>query len=239
MDFCRHKPDSLYTIFKSLDADVLVIQEYDSIRCMRLTEWLAGDGYKLYQKKHTLTYGENAIYSRLPLKNVRFDHDGLIMVAELFYRGRSICLFNCHLCSNNINEKIIHNDGEADWIKRLPDYIHNVMMSTKKRKSEALYLRQKVDSCLKRDIPIIVAGDMNDVGGSQPIKIIEGRGKTLLHDAWWHAGNGVGNTYHGYGWLHFRLDHIFYSNQFDIIGTHIKEQPFSDHNILITKLIIK
>lgn len=238
LDFFRHNPDSLYTILKRLDADVILIQEYDSIRCAKLTEWLARDGYKLYQKKHSLIYGENAIYSRFPLKNVRYNHDGLMMFADIFYYGRLISLFNCHLCSNNINEKVIRNDGAVDWIKHLPVYIRSIVKSSMIREAEAFNLRLKIDSCLERNIPVIVAGDMNDIGGSKPIKILEGKGNLWLHDVWWHSGNGIGNTYHGYRWLHFRLDHIFYSNHLNVIETRVRKQPFSDHEILITKFKI-
>lgn len=239
LDSCRHRPDSLYLILKKTRADVIVIQEYDSIRCCILTELLAKDGYKLYQKNHSLVYGENAIYSRLLLRNIRFDLNGFMMMAELLYCGRIIGLFNCHLCSNNINEKILNNNGEANWIKRLPEYMNSIMKTSKKREAEAIYLRQKIDSCLKQDIPVIVAGDMNDVGGNRAIKIIEGCGNVSLRDAWWRSGRGIGNTYHGYGLLLFRLDHIFYSNHFKSLQSQVVEQPFSDHNILITKLKFK
>lgn len=239
LDTCRNNPYSLYSKLKDLDADVIILQEYDSIRCNILTEWLGNDGYKLYQKKHLLSYGENAIYSRCPISNIRFENDGLIMYGILSYNGHQICIINCHLCSNNINEKFILNEGQVPWLKIMPEFINKIKISSNRRKIEVLRLRQMIDSCYKLNMPLIIGGDMNDVGGSEPIKIIEGEGETSMFDAWWHSGNGIGNTYNDHGLLHFRLDHIFYSTHFEIINTQVHEQPFSDHEILISKFKLK
>lgn len=238
LDSMRNNPDSLYKILKSLNVDILLIQEFDSDRCARLTEKLATDGYRLYQKKHELTYGENAIYSRIPLRNIQYHNGGLIMHANFSLDGRTGRIINCHLSSNNINDIITNNNGDPEWIKHMPQYIASVSKSSKKRTSEALVIKNEIDSCSQQNMPVIVAGDMNDVGGSAPIKIIEGKGKTSMYDAWWHSGNGIGNTYYNYGWLNFRLDHIFYSKHFDAVESKVIKQPFSDHEVLVSKLQI-
>lgn len=239
LDKNRHNPDSLFDILRSLDADVIILQEYDSGRCNRLSTDLEREGYILYQKKHCLQYGENAILSRYPLTDIRFGNDGLTMFSRLQYRGYDINLINCHLCSNNIGEKIIYNDGNADWLHRLPYYILSIEASGKRRAAEARDLRQYIDSCFINQHAVIVAGDFNDVGGSYVIRTIKGKGRTALSDAWWYSGVGIGNTYHGYDFLHFRLDHILFSCHFEACESKVIEQPYSDHEILITKLRIK
>lgn len=236
LDENRDNPDSLYQIFKKINADVIFIQEFDSARCSLLSEWLKHDGYILYQKRHNLIYGENAIYSKYPIKDICFEHDGLFMYATLLFKDRLIRLINCHLSSNNIGEIVTANNGNPDWIKSLPQYITSINKSGKKRINETLILKQHIDSCLKSNLPIIVGGDINDVGGSKPIAILEGKGDYALNDAWWHNGLGAGITYHGYKWLNFRLDHIFYSNHFRVTKTKIYDQPFSDHKILTATL---
>lgn len=236
LDKFRDNPESLYMIFKDTDADILFIQEFDSGRCARLTELLAKRGYELYNRSHPQSFGENVIYSKFPLKDIKFEQDGLHMYATFKFHSRDISIINCHLTSNNIGEKIITNDSKTDWIKRMPEYIESIKTSSLRREQECKSIRHKIDSYLKKNRYLIVAGDMNDLCGSKCIKTIQGRGDDPLYDAWWKSGTGVGNTYHGYGWLHYRLDHIFYSKGFQAIESKVIKQPFSDHDILETRL---
>lgn len=239
LDKNRESPDSLYKIIRSLEADIILIQEYDSGRCSRLTEWLQRDGYYIYQKKHSNAYGENAIFSRMQLTDIGFGNAGLNMFATLNYNGHIVNIINCHLCSNNIGEKIINNDGNAEWLNRFPEYLRSIIASGNRRKEEANELRLYIDSSLSNNNAVVVAGDMNDVSGSCTLRIIEGKGQESLNDAWWYSGSGIGNTYHGHDWLHFRLDHILYSCHFESSMTQVIKQPYSDHEILVTKLKIR
>lgn len=237
LDKFRDEPDSLYEILINLNADILLLQEFDSTRCAKLTNLLAYDGYRLYQNKHALTYGENAIYSRYPVENVTFDNNGFFMYASLNLNGSKVFFVNCHFTSNNVSS--ILSKGDLLNKQNLLDCVRNVERSGDLRESEACHLRNKIDSCLNLNIPVILAGDINDVGGSKTIRKLEGNGSIALKDAWWSSGFGIGNTYHGYRWLNLRIDHIFYSKHFTPVESRVVSQPFSDHDILYAKIKLK
>lgn len=68
---------------------------------------------------------------------------------------------------------------------------------------------------------------MNDVSGSYTICTLQdGLG---LKDAWWQGGTGFGFTYHGYGVMRFRLDHILYNKYLDLQNVSTPHVGYSDH----------
>ena len=79
--------------------------------------------------------------------------------------------------------------------------------------------------------PIIVLGDMNDVGGSKTIRLIKSSG---LKDAWWEGGFGYGATIHKP--LPYRIDHIFYSNELKLNRVKVvSSEGLSDHDAVFAE----
>ena len=71
-------------------------------------------------------------------------------------------------------------------------------------------------------------GDLNDVGGSPTVKVLEDAG---LSDAWWKGGFGYGATIHRP--LPYRIDHIMYSDRVKLLHIEVVDsEGLSDHNAL-------
>ena len=67
------------------------------------------------------------------------------------------------------------------------------------------------------------------------MNIIEGN---TLKDAWWEGGNGFGFTYKGWH-LRLRLDHILYSDEFELCDVRVVDSDVSDHRVLVADFKLK
>lgn len=240
MDLNRDNPEELLELLLTQYADIILLQEYDSIRCHAFRDTLLQNYPFTHYTSGVMTYGQNAIFSKWKLEpQWQHPEHELINVYKVVRDKDSLAIINCHLQSNNIGEKIILHSGKPSWLDNMGMYVSSINESAEQRKFEAIYIRGIADSCLEASLPVIVAGDMNDVGGSMTIRTIEGSDNSELKDSWWERGTGLGFTYHGYEWLHFRLDHIFHSHHFEAVDAKVVKQSFSDHEILLSKLKIK
>ena len=240
MDLNRDNPDEMLSLLRIQNADLILFQEYDSVRCRALRDSiLVSYPFSHYTSK-AMTYGQNAIFSKFWIEPLHQNPEyNLINSYKVVCEGDSFVIINCHLQSNNIGEKIILGGGTPSWFDKMGTYVESIGKSAKSRKRESEYIRSIAYSCFCASLPIVVAGDMNDVGGSATVRSIEGEGERKLRDVWWQTGNGMGFTYHDYNWLYFRLDHIFCSSHFEVLDSKVIDQSFSDHEILITKLKFK
>lgn len=200
------------------------------------------------------------VYSRYPLtllKSVRI-HEDLIPdslrlpdngLRKLTYRDTqawlirvdapqdSLLLVMVHLKSNQyaLARKNVKADStKSRWRDGIDDYLRGLAIGYDQRPREAETLRREVFDSLQWKGPIIVAGDFNDIGGSETLRRFDRMG---LKNAWWKAGLGLGFTYDSYHLL-LRLDHVLYSPQHFTpraisVGNDAK---FSDHYPIIVDL---
>jgi endonuclease/exonuclease/phosphatase family metal-dependent hydrolase len=143
--------------------------------------------------------------------------------------GMWIRVFSCHLRSSAYSTARRSMDKDASWMDGIPLYYENYIIGEKIRNWEADNFRQYLEVLEAEDIPIIIAGDFNDWGGSYCMNTIrDGKYK----DAWWEGGFGFGITYNGWH-LKLRLDHILYSHHFKLENVYVEKSKFSDHRPLV------
>lgn len=151
-------------------------------------------------------------------------------------------LFSGHLRSSAYSTARRSMDKDASWYDGISLYKRNYDVGKRIRDYEAENVRRFVDEARTdpstgsgTNMPVIVAGDLNDWCGSDCLNTLMGED---LKDAWWEGGNGFGWTYFGWG-LRLRLDHILYSNELELVDVKVIDSDLSDHKPLVARLRVK
>lgn len=202
-----------------LKPDIILPQEFsfyggDSLR-NALNVRYPYNSKMLYGDRYYMT---DMVFSRYPI--VKLDY--LLGFGKTIYEmdinvdGKVIKVVNCHLHSNNFTSEV--ESGEHKFLQKLKEGYNE-------RAKEVDDIVDSLKSCT--NVPLIVCGDMNDVSGSYTIRSLQD--SLNLKDAWWQGGTGFGFTYHGYGVMRFRLDHILYNKYLKLQNVSVPHVGYSDH----------
>ena len=224
----RENPIGMSGLIMKQAADIVCLQEYERWYCDYLKKALSMN-YPYFVQMPEMPK-ESAVFSKYPIEDVKQILDDLVMEMTINRKGRIIKLIVCHLASNRIDSINKELEGRAMWYERFGSYMDGINKAGEKRVDEVEKIKKRVKSCLSKGIPVVVCGDMNDVGGSKPLRILQSAG---LKDAWWEKGLGFGFTYYGHQWMKFRLDHIMYSDALKCKSVKVVRQDFSDHNPIV------
>jgi len=226
----RENPTEMSELIIKQDADIVCLQEYEGWYCDYLKKVLSAN-YPFFVQMPEMPK-ESAVFSKYPIEDVKQIPGDLVMEMTINRKGRIIKLIVCHMASNRIDSINKELEGRAMWYERFGSYMDGINKAGEKRVDEVEKIKKRVKSCLSKGIPVVVCGDMNDVGGSKPLRILKSAG---LKDAWWEKGLGFGFTYYGHQWMKFRLDHIMYSDALKCKSVKVVRQDFSDHNPIVAK----
>lgn len=226
----RENPMGISKLIMDQAADVVCLQEYERWYCDYLKRALSVN-YPYFVQMPEMPK-ESAVFSKYPIEDVIQIFDDLVMEMTINRKGRIIKLIVCHLASNRIDSIDKEMEGRSMWYERFSSYVDGINKAGEKRVDETEKIKKRVKCSLSRGIPFVVCGDMNDVGGSKPLRILKSAG---LKDAWWEKGLGFGFTYYGHQWMRFRLDHIMYSDALKCKSVKVVRQDFSDHNPIVAK----
>ncbi len=222
------KAEKLADLIRVDSPDIIFISEIRKHNKRLLDSLLAID------YPYTLNYRSHGLYCKHPLSermtieagNVK---DGGVIKCMVFKGTDTIIVYGCHLPSNNysVDLKYITPDSIKDH-STLVQYARDINLAYNKRIRVSEYLVHDISQMNK---PVIVLGDMNDVGGSKTIRIFESIG---LKDAWWEGGFGYGATTHQP--LPYRIDHILYSNELKLNNVKVvSSEGLSDHNAVFAE----
>lgn len=277
----------LWQIVQEQHPDILCLHEAPIVARNPVGDSL--DAYFGYHEEKP-DHNRIALYSRFPFRN--FIHypalgevevpetDSLIEVeiknlkhgmpvfsAEIeVEKDKWITVFSSHLRSNaySVARRSMDHDSTT-WKDGIPLYYKNYKIAHAIRNWEAATVRHHLDSILSLNIPVVLAGDLNDFSGSDCINLLtgvnglrskveglrsEGEGQRskvegqrsegeslLLRDAWWERGNGFGVTYDEWH-LKIRIDHILISKHFEVNQIWVPRYGLSDHYPLVADVCL-
>ena len=222
------KSYQLMEMVKHYSPDILFIAEYPE-QNVQAMDTLMSKIFPYSTFKNQCRY--HYFYSKYPL----FEADRLkdeegeltgVFTCKMECDGDTISLYGCHFASNNYdqNKKRFKPDDINNY-EGIKDYLSNIGSSCDRRIEEAEILIKAIS---KTHHPVILMGDLNDVCGSQPLRVLETAG---LDDAWWEKGIGYGATIH-YP-LPYRIDHIMHTEELKIKNIKvIASDGISDHEAL-------
>lgn len=213
----------------SINPDIILPQEFsfyggDSLRIALNKRY----PYNTKQHFENRYYVTDMVFSRYPLERVDYllGFGKTIYVMDVNIDGKVVKVVNCHLHSNNFTSEV--ESGKHN-------FLHKIKEGYNERAKEVDAIVDSLKSCT--NVPLIVCGDMNDVSGSYTIRTLQD--SLNLKDAWWQGGTGFGFTYHGYGVMRFRLDHILYNKYLELQSVSVPHVGFSDHWPVVADLILK
>lgn len=197
-----------------------------------------GDGYDLVLSRYPIhDFKVLKVEDDLLPDSLRKEYNYTDPLVQSFHMDSphgEVLVVHCHLKSNDYNaaRKVLVTDTlQTRWIDGWDEYMTGIRRGYDIRPREAAAIRRYVQEVEQWTGPLIVAGDLNDIGGSPVIRQLER--ELSLQDAWWRGGFGFGFTYDAHHML-LRLDHILYSDHFRLRSVHVDRQAkFSDHRPLI------
>ena len=213
--------------------DVLCLQEYTDIKGCSVTDSLELMGYNHHigSRMNRDRPRGTAVFSRQPITYVKPIDRQKIMV-EIMHHDQPIRLCNVHMDSYAFDAA---DHEEIAQMRR--GLIDSTSTRTLRKAKETVLkheeewndlLRPIVSEC---SVPLIVAGDMNDI----PSSWLYSRLADHLADTYCDQGRGLGITYHG-SFPQFRIDMVFRNDQLRTLSYRRIRTSISDHYPVIVSL---
>lgn len=197
-------PEKLINEIKNKDADIVLLMETNTRWMNDVKTVVSNYPYKLEAPLDN-TYGM-LLYSKLPLKNEKINYlvDDSIPSMETVLQlptGQEIQLYCIHPTPPMPQENPSSTDRDAE-----------MMLIAKMAKDHPL--------------PVIVAGDFNDVAWSQSTLLFKDMSGLLDP----RVGRGFYNTFNAKNYImRWPLDHFFASDEFRLVEMKLGEDVDSDH----------
>ena len=223
--------------------DVLCLQEYQAPRSLALIDSLVQEGYNHYYGTRTSSGGRpsgTVVFSRLPISYVsRIDNSKLMV--ELMQEGQRLRVCCVHMDSYQFDNK----DREELERMRHGEVQESSRRTLGKVKETILSHETEWEQRLKpvvtgSSVPMVLAGDMNDIPGSWLYRQITKE----MKDTYCEKGMGFVTTYNGgdeqllpigSGWLpKFRIDMVFHSDGLRTLSYRRIKTRMSDHYPVLT-----
>lgn len=208
--------------------DILCLQEYAAPRRIAVTDSLMLLGYNHYYGTHTtkagVPYG-SVVFSQLPITFVK-RIDGQKLMVEMHRDGRALRVVCLHMGSYRFDEadreeieRIRHGEVNDSTSRRTLSKVKETILSHEREWTTNI--SPLVADC---KLPLVVAGDLNDV----PTSWLHARLDDRLSDTFRDRGSGLGFTYNG-GFPPVRIDGVFRSADLRTLSHRRIRTDISDH----------
>ena len=213
---------------------VLCLQEYTAIKGLSITDSLELMGYNHYYGAHTsargLPYG-TVVFSQLPITYVnRLDSEKLLV--ELHKEGRRMRVCNIHMDSYRFDaedreeiERMRRGEMQPSSRRTLAKVKETILSHEKE------WVEHVKPVVTASTVPLVLAGDMNDIPGSWLYRQMERE----LSDSFREQGRGLSITYNG-GFPQFRIDMVFHGEGLETLAYRRLRNRLSDHYPVLTYL---
>lgn len=231
VDNCPEQSDSNAREFIGLvgryQPDVLCLQEYAAPKTLALTDSLTLMGYNHYYGAHTSRTGTpygTVVFSRLPITYVTcLDSEKLLV--ELHKEGQRFRVCCVHMDSYRFDasdreeiERMRHGEVQESS-RRMLGKVKETILS-----HEEEWTQRIKPVVTESSLPIVLAGDLNDIPGSWLYRQITNE----MEDSFCKKGRGMSITYNG-GFPEFRIDMVFHGEGFNTLGYKRIKSDMSDH----------
>ncbi len=239
----KENADKIVSFLDEQNADIICLQEA-RLRKKSIFN-LPGTVKKLgsinhYQYARTSTTYGSVTMTRYPIINmgeIRFEESrNMTIYTDVIIENDTVRIFNVHLQSYQIDPNkysIIDSlgiDQEKD-LKEVREMSSKFKKAFKMRAGQVYEIRKYID---ESPFDVIICGDFNDTPVSFAYQKLRGN----LTDAFVNSGKGVGRTYIG-KLPSFRIDNIFYSENFESYNFKTYDFKMSDHFPISCDLVIK
>ncbi len=234
-DYEERQPDIAKLIVEQKPNIVLMNEFY--LKKSRTLDSVLRENYPYVVDTWTNVLSGDVLYSQYPIKSYRkLRCDTLTPQSYEFIlqiQDQNIRIIGSHMTStNNQDTKHRYTLKQKSDLKTLPAYFKLYKKGNLKRQNEAILITEYIR---ETEMPTIVMGDLNDMGGTRPLNILQSEG---LKDAWWEGGLGLGFTFKE-GWMRLRIDHILYNNHFDLKKIKVIKTELSDHYPVIANFDLR
>ncbi|MFA9390882.1 MAG: endonuclease/exonuclease/phosphatase family protein [Prolixibacteraceae bacterium] len=225
----------------SRNANIICLQETKLqksglLNPIRLKEFFPGINH--CQLAHQSEWGGPVTFTSYPIVNMgelRFEGThNMVIFTDVIIEKDTVRIYNCHLQSYGIRSE---DYSIIDTLEFKQKQLHEVKQigvklkdAYQQRSMQIKKLKEHIDGC---KYPLLVCGDFNDTPVSYSYHTIH----STLNDAFVESGSGLSNTYRG-KLPPFRIDYIFFSDEFEAYNYRRPHVEFSDH-FPITALLKK
>lgn len=227
--------DSIVLFMRMTRADIICLQEFGS---------LTDDEKKLINRNMShFTYSkqthDQAIFSRYKIsdyKQVRSAGNMQTAVrATIDFNGTKFGLYNLHMQTTEFNSMVPQGLFAFFGSDKLAEDARNtakvVLQNSAQRADQAI----QIDSMISAEgLPTIIMGDFNDTPASYVYSLLS-NDRT---DAFRAEGKGYGYTYKKLKRM-FRIDYILVPDDYEVVRYDSPNLRWSDHNPVISNIIIK
>lgn len=213
--------------------DILCLQEYhpvgisvtDSLEVLGYNHFFGANGSNTHPAGTT-------VFSRLPITFVKRIDQQKVMV-ELSHQDKRFRLLCIHMDSYSFD-----SDDRADIEQMAHLKIDSSSSHTLAAKAKGTVLRHEEEwekmlqpLVTESSLPVLLAGDMNDIPSSWLYTQISKH----LRDCFRDEGSGFSSTFND-TYLHFRIDMVFHSPEFTTLSYRRIKSPVSDHYPVLVSL---
>jgi endonuclease/exonuclease/phosphatase (EEP) superfamily protein YafD len=224
--------DNILTFIAKQEANIICLQETKlqktgNLNPLKLKAHFPGIIH--CQLAHQSKWNGPVTFTSYPIVHmgeIRYENtNNMVIYTDVKVEQDTMRIYNCHLQSYGIREddySIIDTLGfQNQKLREVKQLGIKLKDAYKQRSSQIKQLKEHIEAC---PYPVIVCGDFNDT----PVSYTYHSMRSILNDSFTQSGRGLSNTYRG-KLPPFRIDYIFYSDEFEAMNYQRHNVEYSDH----------